>query len=238
MLRAIGHEVRSPAAAMRSTIAGLLQWGTVLDAGQRDALIVEAYEQSDRLLSLVENQLLISKLEARRFEPNGVRTSVARSVEQVITVLRSRYGRRVQAVDSRIGPDLPDAHCEPTHLDEVLTNLIGNALEYTPARFVRVAARETGGWLEVTVADDGAGLPPERLQSPFQKTAHPGRSRARGGLGLGLYLCKLVVERSFGGRIWLERTGPEGTTFKFTVPAVLPGGRRRLRSVAAARTAR
>jgi PAS domain S-box-containing protein len=238
MLRAIGHEVRSPAAAMRSTIAGLLQWGTVLDAGQRDALIVEAYEQSDRLLSLVENQLLISKLEARRFEPNGVRTSLARSVEQVVTVLRSRYGRRVQAVDSRIGPDLPDAHCEPTHLDEVLTNLIGNALEYTPARFVRVAARETGGWLEVSVVDDGAGLPSERLQSPFQKTAHPGRSRARGGLGLGLYLCKLVVERSFGGRIWLERTGPEGTTFKFTVPAVLPEGRRRSRSVAAARTAR
>ena len=238
MLRAIGHEVRSPAAAMRSTIAGLLQWGTVLDAAERDALIAEAYEQSDRLLSLVENQLLISKLEARRFEPSGVRTSLARSVEQVTTVLRSRYGRRVQAVDSRIGPDLPDAYCEPTHLDEVLTNLIGNALEYTPARFVRVAAREAGGWLEVSVADDGAGLPSERLQSPFQKTAHPGRSRARGGLGLGLYLCKLVVERSFGGRIWLERTGSEGTTFKFTVPTVVSGGRQRAKSAGPARSAR
>jgi PAS domain S-box-containing protein len=238
MLRAIGHEVRSPAAAMRSTIAGLLQWGTVLEAAERDALIAEAYEQSDRLLSLVENQLLISKLEARRFEPSEVRTSLARAVEQVMTVLRSRYGRRVQAVDSRIGLDLPDAYCEPTHLEEVLTNLIGNALEYTPARFVRVAAREAGGWLEVSVADDGAGLPSERLQSPFQKTAHPGRSRARGGLGLGLYLCKLVVERSFGGRIWLERTGPEGTTFKFTVPAVVSGGRRRSTSAGPARSAR
>ena len=225
MLRAIGHEVRSPAAAMRSTIAGLLQWGTVLDADQRHALIVEAYEQSDRLLSLVENQLLIAKLENRRFEANGTRISLARSVEQVVTVLRSRYGRRVQAVDARIDPDLPDAYCESTHLDQVLTNLIGNALEYTPARLVRVAARAAGRWLEVTVSDDGGGLPPGQQKTLFQKSGPPGRGRARGGLGLGLYLCRLVVERSFGGRIWLDRTGPEGTTFRFTVPAATAGAR-------------
>ena len=225
MLRAIGHEVRSPAAAMRSTIAGLLQWGTVLDADQRHALVVEAYEQSDRLLSLVENQLLISKLEDRRFEANGTRISLARSLEQVVTVLRSRYGRRVQAVDARIDPDLPDAYCESTHLDQVLTNLIGNALEYTPARLVRVAARAAGRWLEVTVSDDGGGLPPGQQKMLFQKSGPPGRGRARGGLGLGLYLCRLVVERSFGGRIWLDRTGPDGTTFRFTVPAATAGAR-------------
>ena len=218
MLRAIGHEVRSPAAAMRWAIAGLLQWGSVLDADQRQALIAEAYEQSDRLLNLVENQLLISKLEARRFEPNRSRISLARSAEQVLTVLRSRYGPRVKAVDVRIAAGLPDAYCEPTHLDQVLTNLIGNALE-TSARLVRVGARADGPWLEVTVSDDGGGLAPERIRSPFEKTGSAGHGRARGGLGLGLYLCQLVVERSFEGRIWLEGTGPEGTTFKFTVPA-------------------
>ena len=225
MLRAIGHEVRSPAAAMRSTIAGLLQWGTVLDAEQRHALVAEAYEQSERLLSLVENQLLISKLDDRRFEPNGTRISIARSVEQVVTVLRSRYGRRVQVVDARIDPELPDAFCESTHLDQVLTNLIGNALEHTPARLVRVAARVAGHWLEVTVSDDGGGLPPGQQKTLFQRSGPPGRGRARGGLGLGLYLCRLVVERSFGGRIWLDRTGPGGTTFRFTVPAAAGGGR-------------
>jgi len=70
------------------------------------------------------------------------------------------------------------------------------------------------------VADDGAGLPPDRVTSLFAKTGLAGQNRSRGGLGLGLYLCRLVVERSFGGRIWLETTGPAGTTFKFTVPAV------------------
>jgi PAS domain S-box-containing protein len=220
MLRAIGHEVRSPAAAMRSTIAGLLQWGTVMDADQRHSLIVEAYEQSERLLSLVENQLLIAKLEAGSFEPNRHPMALGRSMEQVMTVLRNRYGPRVDVIDVRLSPDLPDAYCEPIHLDQVLSNLIGNALEYTRAHRVRVSARAHGDWLEVTVADDGSGLSPEREATLFAKNAPAGRNRARGGLGLGLYLCSLVVERSFGGRIWLDGTGPTGTTFKFTVPTL------------------
>src|SRR5262249_60815607 len=135
--------------------------------------------------------LLISKLEDRRFEANGSRISLARSVEQVVTVLRSRYGRRVQAVDARIDPDLPDAYCESTHLDQVLTNLIGNALEYTPARLVRVAARAAGRWLEVTVSDDGGGPPPRPQKTPLPKRGPPRRGRARGGLGPGRSPCRL-----------------------------------------------
>jgi PAS domain S-box-containing protein len=220
MLRAIGHEVRSPAAAMRSTIAGLLQWGTVMDAAQRHSLVMEAYEQSERLLSLVENQLIIARLEGHRFEPNRAPTPLDRAVEQVLTVLRSRYGQRVDVVDVRLSPDLPDADCEPTHLYQVLSNLIGNALEYTRARHVRVSGTAAGAWVEVTVTDDGPGLPPDRVEGLFAKTGLAGQNRARGGLGLGLYLCRLVVERSFGGHISLESTGPAGTTFKFTVPAL------------------
>jgi PAS domain S-box-containing protein len=240
MLRAIGHEVRSPAAAMRSTIAGLLQWGTVMEADQRRELVMEAYEQSERLLSLVENQLLIAKLETRHFEPNRSPMALGRSMEQVLTVLRNRYGQRVDVVDVRLSPDLPDAYCEPTHLDQVLSNLVGNALEYTRARHVRVGGRAADGWLEVTVSDDGPGLPPERVDSLFDKTGPAGRNRSQGGLGLGLYLCHLVVERSFGGRIWLESTGPAGTTFKFTVPAVAArsGSREARRTTAADRALR
>ena len=204
---------------MRSTIAGLLQWGTVMDAEQRHSLVVEAYQQSERLLGLVENQLLIAKLETHRFEPNPSQIAVRRSVEQVLTVLRSRYADRIELVDVRIAGGLPDAYCEPTHLDQVLWNLIGNALEYTKARHIRVTAESSGDWLEVSVSDDGPGLPPERRATLFRKTALAGQNRSRGGLGLGLYLCRLVVERSFGGRIWVDRPDARGTTFRFTVPA-------------------
>lgn len=232
MLRAIGHEVRSPAAAMRSTLAGLLQWGTIMDEEQRRALLVEAYEQSQRLLSLVENQLLIARLETHRFEPRRDAVPLRRSVEQVLAVLRNRYADRVDVVHVRVNPELPDALCEPVHLDQVLSNLIGNALEYTSASRIEVTAETRTGWLEVTVSDDGPGVPADRRATLFARTAPAGQNRARGGLGLGLYLCRLVVERSFGGRIWLQDTASGGTTFRFTVPAA---ARRRRRSLRAAR---
>ena len=221
MLRAIGHEVRSPAAAMKTTLAGILQWDAMMAADQRRDLLSEAYEQSDRLLSLVENQLIIAKLETKRFEPNPVPVPLPQTLEQIMQVLQNRYGERISAVDVRLRENLPAAYCEPTHLAQVLTNLIGNALEYTRAP-IHVSANVRGGWLEVTVSDEGQGLPPERVETLFQKTGPAGQNRARGGLGLGLYLCRLVVERSFGGKLWLDKTGKAGTTFKFTVQAAEP----------------
>jgi PAS domain S-box-containing protein len=218
MLRAIGHEVRSPAAAMKTTLAGILQWERHMDAEQRSALLVEAYEMSDRLLNLVEGQLIIAKLETRQFEPNAAQVELGQALEHVMAVLRHRYGDRTERVSVRLPRTLPAAFCEPTHLDQVLTNLVGNALEYTGAP-IHVSARVQHEWLEVTVSDEGPGLPVDRVEALFRKTAAAGQNRARGGLGLGLYLCRLVVERSFGGRIWLAATGGGGTTFKFTVPA-------------------
>ncbi|TMF05665.1 MAG: PAS domain-containing protein, partial [Chloroflexi bacterium] len=219
MLRAIGHEVRSPAAAMKTTLAGIMQWDETIDNQGRRQLLQEAYESSDRLLSLVESQLIIAKLETKHFEPNPEPIELKPAMDGVITVLAHRYADRIEAVDVKLHADLPRAYCEPTHLQQVLTNLIGNALEYTLSQ-VKVKARTIdSGWLEITVADGGPGLPPGSLQDLFEKTGPAGRNRSQGGLGLGLYLCRLVVERSFGGRIWVASSNREGTTFKFTVPA-------------------
>jgi PAS domain S-box-containing protein len=225
MLRAIGHEVRSPAAAMKMTLAGLLQWGPDIDGEQRRVLLEEAYDMSDRLLDLVEGQLIISKLETGQFEPRPERVSVARAASRVVEILHQRYGERAHEVETRVPARLPGAYCEESHLEQVLTNLIGNCLEYARPP-IRVEAREVEGWLELTVSDSGPGMT-MRPEDIFQKTAPAGLNRSRGGLGLGLYLCSLVVRRSFGGRIWLAGTGPEGSDFKFTVPAaVTQQGRR------------
>jgi two-component system phosphate regulon sensor histidine kinase PhoR len=219
MLRAIGHEVRSPAAAMKNTLAGIMQWDDTIDATGRRALLQEAYESSDRLLSLVESQLIIAKLETRHFEPQQEPVDLASALSGVIAVLTHRYAERTAAVEINLPENLPPAFCEPAHLGQVLTNLIGNALEYTTGS-VKVEARQVQrGWLEVTVADNGQGLPAATLETVFEKTGPAGRSRSQGGLGLGLYLCRLVVERSFGGRIWVAASDRNGTTFRFTVPA-------------------
>ncbi|TAN31398.1 GAF domain-containing protein [bacterium] len=219
MLRAIGHEVRSPAAAMKNTLAGMMQWDSTIDATGRRELLQEAYESSDRLLSLVESQLIIAKLETRHFEPSPEPVDLGPAVDGVMSILQHRYAERSAAVEVSLPPDLPAAFCEPAHLGQVLTNLIGNALEYTSEPVMVEARLAQRGWLEITVADRGQGLPAAGLDSLFEKTGPAGRSRSQGGLGLGLYLCRLVVERSFGGRIWVASSDRRGTTFKFTVPA-------------------
>jgi len=199
MLRAIGHEVRSPAAAMKNTLAGIMQWDNTIDASGRRELLQEAYESSDRLLSLVESQLIIAKLETRHFEPNPEPVDLGPALDGVMGVLLHKYPERSVAVQVALPAGLPAAFCEPTHVGQVLTNLIGNALEYTSGP-VRVEARQVQrGWLEITVADRGQGLPVASVETLFEKTGPAGRNRSQGGLGLGLYLCRLVVERSFGG---------------------------------------
>jgi signal transduction histidine kinase len=221
VLRAIGKEVLGPAAAMRSAIAGLLQWDATLDADEQYSLVEIAYEQSDRLLRFVEVQLLIAQLETGRFTPRPVPVALTRSLKHVLFVLRPRHGQRVNdVVDVQIVGDLPDAYCEPIHLDQVLANLVANALDHTPATVVRISALRQGGMLEVAITDDGGGLAAEQVDHLFSKHVPVGPNGAIGRIGLGLYLCHLIVEHSFGGRIWLESTGGSGTTFRFTVPLV------------------
>jgi two-component system phosphate regulon sensor histidine kinase PhoR len=219
MLRAIGHEVRSPAAAMKNTLAGIMQWDDTIDASGRRELLQEAYESSDRLLSLVESQLIIAKLETRHFEPSPEPVDLGPALEGVMGVLLHQYQERSAAVQVSLPAGLPPAFCEPTHLGQVLTNLVGNALEYTSAPVLVEARQLNRGWLEITVTDHGQGLPAASQESVFEKTGPAGRNRSQGGLGLGLYLCRLVVERSFGGRIWVAASDRNGATFKFTVPA-------------------
>jgi signal transduction histidine kinase len=219
MLRAIGHEVRSPAAAMKNTLAGIMQWDNTIAPNDRRELLQEAYESSDRLLSLVESQLIIAKLETRHFEPNPERVDLGPALEGVMGVLLHRYQERSVAVQVSLPAGLSPAFCEPTHLAQVLTNLIGNALEYTSGSVLVEARQVQRGWLEITVTDHGQGLPVESLETVFEKTGPAGRSRSQGGLGLGLYLCRLVVERSFGGQVWVASSDRKGTIFKFTVPA-------------------
>jgi PAS domain S-box-containing protein len=218
MLRAIGHEVRSPAAAMRSTLATLLQWRESMTPEKKEILVHEAYEQSERLLRLAEAQLIIGKLETQDFRPNAIAIPFLETFDQVMSLLRSRYGDRAGQVRTEFPAELPAACCEPPHLEQVLVNLIGNVLEHTHASEVVITASGEGEWLQVGVLDNGPGLPADRLERLFERGAFAGGHRAHGGLGLGLYLCRLIVERSFGGRIWLERSGPKGTLIQFTVP--------------------
>src|SRR2546428_1608534 len=186
MLRAIGHEVRSPAAAMKNTLAGLMQRDTTIDATGPRELLQEAYESSDLPLNPVQQQLIIAKLETRHFEPTPEPVDLPSVLEGVMGVIRHRYAERALAVEIDLRDGLPLAYCEPAHVAQVLTNLISNALEYTSGAVSVQARAASRGWLEVTIADRGPGLPAGSLEGLFEKTGPAGRNRSQGGPGLGL----------------------------------------------------
>jgi len=213
MLRAIGHEIRNPAAAMSATLSSLVEWDREMDADRRELLLGEAYGMAERLLALVEAQLLIAKLELGGFEPQPQEVDVKAIAGDVISLLSHRYEGAAD-VEVEAPESLPRALCEPVHLQQVLTNLVGNAFEHgRPPVRIRIQPKESA--LEIGVIDSGPGPSPEVAATLFDRRLRG--SRSRGGLGLGLYLCRLVVERSFGGRIGSRRL-PRGVAFKFTVP--------------------
>ena len=133
------------------------------------------------------------------------------------------------ALVAEVTPDIPDVFADPHRLGQVLRNLIDNAIRYSPASArVQVtvqAEREAGSpgqaprALLVTVTDQGPGLSKEDLSLVFERfyRADPSRSRASGGVGLGLAIAKQLVE-AHGGRVWVESDLGRGTKFSFTVP--------------------
>lgn len=123
-------------------------------------------------------------------------------------------------LEKNLSPDLPLLHVDTGFVQRILQNLIGNALKFTPENgSITVSARrdETApSMIEVAVEDSGGGIPPQIQDRLFQKFV-TGHQKGRGS-GLVLAFCKLAVE-AHDGRIWVESTGGEGTTFKFTLPA-------------------
>jgi signal transduction histidine kinase len=200
-------------------LANLIEWRGKLAPEQTEDLLDEAYQQSERLLRLAEAQLIIGKLETHDFQPQESPVGLSEALDEVTRLLRNRYRERSSRIKRRLPGELPSANCDPAHLEQVLVNLIGNALEHTEATVVTVTAKRQRSWLRVDVLDDGAGLPPDQLERVFERGAFAGGHRAHGGLGLGLYLCRLIVERSFGSHIWIGHSGPKGTRISFTVPA-------------------
>jgi signal transduction histidine kinase len=118
-------------------------------------------------------------------------------------------------------PDLPSVLADEDRIGQVLLNLLGNALQYTPAgRAVRISARGAAAEVQLEIQDEGIGIPAEHLRHIFTRfyRVDPSRSRAGGGSGIGLTIAKHLVERQ-GGRIWAESLGAgQGSRFTFSLP--------------------
>ena len=190
------HELRTPLNGIigigQSMIDGAT--GPLSDEQRRNLGMVVA--SGRRLANLVNDLLDFSKLRHEKIELNCRPTDLHAVADLVLTVSQALVGKRPLRVFNRISPQIALAEADEDRVQQILFNLIGNALKFTPAGTVEVFAQASGTWLEVTVADTGIGIAPERLDKIFESFSQGDGSanREQGGTGLGLAITRQLLE--------------------------------------------
>jgi PAS domain S-box-containing protein len=217
----ISHELRTPITTILGLTEILARPGRSDTSLDRDGLLDDVRAESERLHRLVEDLLVLSRVERGRLavetEPIELRRLFQRVVEHEAVELPSISIRATT-------PDwLPIVAGDPTYVEQILRNLLGNAAKYTPpGTVVAVSAEPDGDAVVVRVADEGPGIQPESRDHLFDLFYRdPTSARAVAGSGIGLFVCASLVE-AMGGRIWVEDAPGGGALFAFTLRTLDP----------------
>jgi len=217
----VSHELRTPLTAIKGSLEALIDG--VLPA--EPETFEQIYQEADRLQRLVNDLQELSRVEAGVFKLDLQPLLLADLLKTVTIRLERQYAEKGVRLAIDLPADLSEVQADADRLSQVLFNLVGNALQYTPAGgLVTVAARRQGEEVQVSVQDTGIGIAAEHLPYVFDRFYRADRSRARvsGGSGIGLTIARHLVE-AHGGRIWAESPGPgKGSTFTFTLPVTKP----------------
>jgi len=217
----VSHELRTPLTAIKGSLEALIDG--VLPA--EPETFEQIYQEADRLQRLVNDLQELSRVEAGAFKLD-LRPLLITDLLKAATIrLDRQYADKGVRLEIDLPADLPEVLADADRLSQVVSNLVGNALQYTPAGGqVTVTARQQGDELQVSVQDTGIGIAAEHLPHVFDRFYRADRSRSRvsGGSGIGLTIAKYLVE-AHGGRIWVESPGQgKGSTFTFTLPVAKP----------------
>jgi signal transduction histidine kinase len=215
----MSHELRTPLNAVIGFSEVLLQrmFGTLND--KQDEYLKDIYASGQHLLSLINDILDLSKIEAGRMELAPAPFHLPSALDNAVTLVKERAGRHGIALRLDIDPALGEVAGDERKIKQVLLNLLSNAVKFTPdgGRISLKAGRRDGA-VEISVADTGIGIAPDDQAAIFEEFRQVGSDeRRREGTGLGLTLAKKFVELH-GGRIWVESELGRGSTFTFTLP--------------------
>lgn len=221
LLNAVSHDLRTPLASIIASAGSLRQRDVEWTDAERETFAADIEEQAARLSRIVTNLLDLSRMESGALRPERGWYDLGALVDDVVGRLRPLaidHELRVSVPD-----ELPPVPLDYVEIDEVLSNLIENAIRHTPpGTSIAVDARSEGGNAVVEVADDGPGIAPESLPhvfDPFVRLSVAGRGKS--GLGLGLAVARGLVE-AHGGRIGAHPRSGGGVVFRFTLPLEAP----------------
>ena len=224
----VSHELRTPLSAIKGSVDTLLDASAELDPAEMTQFFRIIRDQSESMRHLIGDLLDVARIETGTLPVSPEPVDVTVLVDDARSRFQSGGGRSNLIID--IPPDLPRVLADRRRIVQVLNNLLSNAARHSnELSAIRVAAVRDGVHVAFSVADDGVGVPAERLPHLFRKFSRldgEERGRENGGSGLGLAICRGIVE-AHGGRIRAESDGLGlGSRFTFTVPAVREAARR------------
>jgi signal transduction histidine kinase len=215
----MSHELRTPLNAVIGFSEVLIQrmFGELNE--KQDEYLKDIYASGQHLLSLINDILDLSKIEAGRMDLEATDFDLPSAIDNALILVRERATRRGitlgRTIDERVGI----LHGDARKVKQVLLNLLSNALKFTPeGGRIDVSARLQDGAAEIAVADTGVGIAPEDQEAVFEEFRQVGTADKKvEGTGLGLALSRKIIELH-GGRIWVESEVGKGSTFRFTLP--------------------
>jgi len=215
----MSHELRTPLNAIIgfSEVLTDRMFGELNE--KQEEYLKDIYASGTHLLSLINDILDLSKIEAGRMELELTEFDLPTAIENALMLVRERAGRRSIAVHTNIDQRLGQIHADERKIRQVVLNMLSNAIKFTPeGGRIEVGAALGDGFVEVSVSDTGIGIAPEDQDKVFEEFRQVGTAAKKvEGTGLGLTLCRKFVELH-GGRIWVKSQLAAGSTFTFTIP--------------------
>jgi K+-sensing histidine kinase KdpD len=214
----VSHELRTPLAVIKGSANSLLQPDVIFDEQTRREFLVSIDKDADTLTRLVDDLLLMSRLEADALQVNRNEHTVGEIIDSVRDRLESLTVKHHLRIT--VPASTPPVLADDIRIGEVLTNLVDNAVKFSDdATAITIEGRRSGKEVIVSVIDEGIGIPPELHEKVFERffqgTGH--KPSRRKGTGLGLSICRGIVE-AHGGRIWVESRAGKGARFSFSLP--------------------
>jgi signal transduction histidine kinase len=215
----MSHELRTPLNAIIgfSEVLTDRMFGELNE--KQEEYLKDIYASGTHLLSLINDILDLSKIEAGRMELELTEFDLPTAIENALMLVRERAGRRSLTLQTNIDDRLVQIQADERKVRQVVLNLLSNAIKFTPeGGCIDVSAIPKDGCVEVSVSDTGIGIAPEDQEKVFEEFRQVGTAAKKiEGTGLGLTLCRKFVELH-GGRIWVKSQVGEGSTFAFNIP--------------------
>jgi len=213
----ISHELRTPVASLK-VLAETLQGEALDDVTAGREFVTKINIETDRLAQMVNELSELSRIESGKVHLNVQSIDIDEAAMRVVERLKAQADRGRLSLVMDIPANLPRALADKERVEQVLMNLLHNAIKFTPPQgTINVSARAEGDIVLVAVSDTGVGIPADDLPRIFERFFKADKARVGGGTGLGLAISKHLVE-AHGGKIWAESTEGKGSTFTFTLP--------------------